>query len=128
MDSESPGSLAPGDGHTSSLDFEDEAGEKSLAARRGTGAGLERLLEGSPELHRDLQEAQQHYEASLSASTRRVYRISWRDFEAYCSERGLQVLPARPAAVALYLTARALARHRGYLPRDARRRATPAPE
>ena len=74
---------------------------------RATGDGLERLLAESPTLRRDLAEAQRHYEASLAASTRRVYRIGWDDFEAYCSERGLRALPARPAAVALYLTARA---------------------
>jgi integrase len=44
-------------------------------------------------------------------ATRRAYRADWEDFTAWCSARGIVALPATPATVGLYLSARA-ATHR----------------
>ena len=44
-----------------------------------------------------------------SANTTRAYASDWRQFEAWCDERGLEPLPARAEAVATYLAALALA-------------------
>lgn len=38
-----------------------------------------------------------------AANTVRAYRADWRDFAAWCEERGLQPLPAAPETVALYV-------------------------
>lgn len=38
-----------------------------------------------------------------AANTVRAYRADWRDFVAWCEERGLQPLPASPETVALYV-------------------------
>jgi len=42
-----------------------------------------------------------------SERTRRTYASLWQGFVQWCDEHGLAVLPAAPATVALYLTARA---------------------
>jgi integrase len=42
----------------------------------------------------------------LSESTRRVYRVQWDAFEAWCSENGADSLPAGKGAVLSYLTER----------------------
>lgn len=44
-----------------------------------------------------------------AARTRLAYGAQWRHFVAWCAEHGLSALPARPEAVALYLTSRARA-------------------
>ena len=44
-----------------------------------------------------------------AANTIRAYDSDWRQFEGWCDERGLDVLPARPAAVATYLATLATA-------------------
>jgi len=45
--------------------------------------------------------------ASRSASTVRTYQSAWRRFETWCSEAGLDPLPADPETVALYLADKA---------------------
>jgi integrase len=55
----------------------------------------------------DLDRARAYASASKSANTRRAYRSDWADFSAWCTERGLHALPAEPATVAVYLSARA---------------------
>lgn len=42
----------------------------------------------------------------LSESTRRVYRVQWEAFEAWCSDNGADSLPAGAGAVLSYLTER----------------------
>jgi site-specific recombinase XerD len=46
---------------------------------------------------------------SKAANTLRAYQSDWKQFEAWCDERGLEPLPARPEAVATYLAALATA-------------------
>ena len=43
-------------------------------------------------------------EASISDNTRRAYRSDWRQFETWCSVKGLTPLPADPSTVALFLS------------------------
>lgn len=46
-------------------------------------------------------------EAEIAASTRETYACSWRQWERWCSGRGIQPLPAQPEAVAAFLAERA---------------------
>lgn len=46
-------------------------------------------------------------EAELALSTRQTYDISWRQWERWCSGRGLHPLPAAPEALAVFLTEKA---------------------
>jgi hypothetical protein len=56
----------------------------------------------------DLTERAREYAANAkSANTRRAYQQDWRAFEAWCLERGLRSMPAAPATILAYLTARA---------------------
>lgn len=53
----------------------------------------------------DLLEQTRHYiEEAKATETRRGYRIDWKHFTAWCQKQGLQVMPAHPETVALYLT------------------------
>jgi integrase len=45
--------------------------------------------------------------AAKAPATLRAYRSDWRDFEGWCSARGLTALPAEPETIALYLAERA---------------------
>jgi site-specific recombinase XerD len=45
--------------------------------------------------------------SSRSAATERAYRSDWADFSSWCGRAGLSPLPASPATVGAYLTARA---------------------
>ncbi len=45
-------------------------------------------------------------EASVADNTKRAYRAGWNDFSSWCDDNGLEALPAAPASVALFLTAR----------------------
>jgi site-specific recombinase XerD len=49
-------------------------------------------------------QARDYGEAAKAPATLRAYRADWRQFTAWCSDRGLDPLPAAPATVALYLT------------------------
>lgn len=46
-------------------------------------------------------------EAELAASTRKTYAIAWRQWERWCSGRGIPPLPAPPEAIAAFLAERA---------------------
>ncbi|KRA37865.1 MULTISPECIES: tyrosine-type recombinase/integrase [unclassified Nocardioides] len=46
-------------------------------------------------------------EAELAASTRETYAVAWRQWERWCSGRGIPPLPAPPAAIAAFLAERA---------------------
>jgi len=51
--------------------------------------------------------AAQHALNALAPATRRAYAVDWADFETWCRAHRLVALPARPATVGLFLTARA---------------------
>jgi len=61
------------------------------------GAALAALVEEAHAYTQDLH----------AANTKRAYRADWADFAAWCGAHGLAPLPAAPATVTLYLTARA---------------------
>jgi integrase len=48
--------------------------------------------------------ARDYAEAAHAENTRRAYRAGWNDFAAYCGANGLELLPASPQTVALYVT------------------------
>ena len=47
---------------------------------------------------------EKNVEAAKAPNTKRAYQGDWSRFEAWCSEHGVQPLPASPAAVAAYAT------------------------
>ena len=51
--------------------------------------------------------AEQYAQAATAQNTRRAYQSDWRIFEAWCHDHELEPMPAKPATVALYLSARA---------------------
>jgi integrase len=53
------------------------------------------------------QRAREYADNARAASTRRAYTSDFDVFEQWCSSQGLCAMPAAPATVALYLTARA---------------------
>lgn len=70
--------------------------------------GLEAPL--LPELLRaEVEAARDYATASRSPATRRAYASDWTIFTAWCDARGLEALPASPAAVATFLAAEARA-------------------
>jgi site-specific recombinase XerD len=52
----------------------------------------------------EIASARRYVEAAQAASTERAYRRGWGDFCAWCAFRGVEPLPAHPAAVAMYLS------------------------
>ncbi len=58
-------------------------------------------------LQRAAEKARIFAELSRSDNTRRAYKASWADFEAWCEQEGLEALPARPETVVLYVSDRA---------------------
>jgi site-specific recombinase XerD len=54
-------------------------------------------------LEADAEAARDFARESLSPATRRAYRTDIRAFEAWCSERGVQGIPAAPETVASFL-------------------------
>jgi hypothetical protein len=56
-----------------------------------------------------LEAAKSYVEAAKARNTRRAYRTQWRTFAAWCAQFGRESLPAAPATLALFLTARAQA-------------------
>ena len=58
-------------------------------------------------LQDDVEVARAYAEASKAASTRRAYASDFAIFRAWCAFRGLDALPATPAAVAAFLSAEA---------------------
>lgn len=55
-----------------------------------------------------IEQAQQFFQQTTAANTRKAYHNDWRAFAAWCDEHGLQALPAAPEVVACYLTACAM--------------------
>jgi site-specific recombinase XerD len=55
----------------------------------------------------ELEAAADYARNSKAAGTLRAYQGDWRAFEQFCTARGLDALPATPAAVAAYLAAEA---------------------
>ena len=55
-------------------------------------------------LQRAAEKARIFAELSRSANTRRAYKASWTDFEAWCEHEGLESLPAHPETVVLYVS------------------------
>ena len=60
-------------------------------------------------LSEEIAVARSYRARAKAANTIRAYESDWRQFEDWCDERGLDVLPARPEAVATYLAALATA-------------------
>ena len=57
----------------------------------------------SPLLAGEVAAAASYRRRAKSANTTRAYESDWRQFEAWCDERGLEPFPARAEAVATYL-------------------------
>jgi site-specific recombinase XerD len=56
-------------------------------------------------LERLTDSARGYMEQSKAPNTVRAYRADWADFEMWCEHQGLDVLPAAPETIALYLAA-----------------------
>jgi integrase len=54
-----------------------------------------------------IQKAKSFVAAAKAPATLKAYRNDWRDFESWCSEHQLTVLPSTPETVALYIADRA---------------------
>ena len=69
------------------------------------------MAETLPALPVDLSEfaarAAEFARSSRSAATERAYRSDWADFSSWCERAGLSPLPASPATVGAYFSARA---------------------
>jgi integrase len=55
-------------------------------------------------LQQAAQAAEQFARAAKAPNTKRAYRASWNDFEAWCKKHDRESLPADPATVALYIS------------------------
>lgn len=60
-------------------------------------------------LEEDVEAARAYVEASRAPATRRAYASDWTIFTAWCDARGIEPLPAEPAAVAIFISAEAAA-------------------
>lgn len=69
----------------------------------------EQALLSSRRLLDEIAAARGYRAKAKAANTLRAYLSDWSQFEAWCDERGLDPLPARPEAVATYLAALASA-------------------
>ena len=61
------------------------------------------------ELDRAFAAARQYTRKSRAKSTWRVYRNDWQQFEVWCQSVGLQVLPATPETVSMFIASQATA-------------------
>ena len=61
----------------------------------------------SIEIDRAFAAARQYARKSRAKSTWRAYRSDWRQFEAWCQSVGLQVLPAAPETVSMFVASQA---------------------
>jgi site-specific recombinase XerD len=59
------------------------------------------------ELAAYVESAEKYIRRSKAENTVRAYRADWEDFTAWCADRGITALPARPETVALYVAAMA---------------------
>jgi len=85
-----------------------------LLTEQGDAAGFMNSpdeLPGAGDLAQLVEEARDFTDAQRAESTWAVYRRDWAAFSAWCSERGLQDLPAAPEALALYVAERARSDH-----------------
>ena len=80
----------------------DEGGESSLARVSSPTVPIAPELR-SPLLAGEVAAAASYRRRAKSANTTRAYASDWRQFEAWCDERGLEPLPARVEAVATYI-------------------------
>ena len=80
----------------------DEGGESSLARVSPPTVPIAPELR-SPLLAGEVAAAASYRRRAKSANTTRAYASDWRQFEAWCDERGLEPLPARVEAVATYI-------------------------
>ena len=55
-------------------------------------------------LEDEVARARVYVEAARSSATRRAYAADWKTFVGWCAARGLSVLPASPASVAVFIT------------------------
>lgn len=86
----------------------DRAGEGAAGGGAVVRSSLPIAPELAPEprsslLAGEIAAAAAYRRRAKSANTTRAYASDWRQFEAWCDERGLEALPARPEAVATYL-------------------------
>ena len=75
-----------------------------------TGTALETVRTGSAistELADLADSARDYAAASRAVNTTRAYGFAWSSFTTWCDQHGVEVMPATPGAVALYLTSRA---------------------
>ena len=86
----------------------DEAGEGVLARVSPPALPISAEIR-SPLLAGEIAAAASYRRRAKAANTIRAYESDWRQFEAWCDERGLEALPARAEAVATYLAALAQA-------------------
>ena len=54
-------------------------------------------------LHEDLERAAEFKKAARAAATHRAYASDWKIYEAWCSARGLQPMPAHPEQIAAFV-------------------------
>ena len=82
---------------------------RDLTIAPGAAPENEQALGLSSRLLDEIAAARGYRAKSKAANTLRAYQSDWKQFEAWCDERGLEPLPARPEAVATYLAALATA-------------------
>jgi integrase len=68
-----------------------------------TTTTLEVATTTSAELEALADTARRYIGAAKAPATLRAYRIAWREFDSWCSQRALVALPAPPEVLALYL-------------------------
>jgi integrase len=71
------------------------------------GGVIRRVAESPTEVARAAEAARGFAEQAKAENTKRAYRADWKDFRAWCTERGLDALPASPETVTLYIADRA---------------------
>lgn len=54
-------------------------------------------------LHEDLERAAAYKKAARAAATHRAYASDWKIYQAWCSSRGLQPMPAHPEQIAAFV-------------------------
>jgi hypothetical protein len=86
-----------------------------VGGRHGRGTSTDLLVTSSAivmepdrRLHEEIAAAQSYRAQAKAANTLRAYTSDWNQFEAWCDERSLDPMPARPEAVATYLASLAL--------------------
>lgn len=91
----------------------DEAAETSALPVLAPATGMLAVL------HEDLERAAAYKKAARAAATHRAYTSDWKIYEAWCSSRGLQAMPAHPEQIAAFVANQA---HAGGKPSTVERR------